>query len=88
MNSTDMKQKVYLVYVLIQYSVESVTDAHRVFSSLDKATDAMAVEIEDARENFNIEHGSFLHHTDRCQEWIDEDGCQGYTIGIEELEVD
>lgn len=88
MNSTDMKQKVYLVYVLIQYSAESVTDAHRVFSSLEKASEAMTAEIAEARENFNIEHGRFLYHSDRCQEWIDEDGCQGYTIGIEEKEVE
>lgn len=81
-----MKQKVYLVYVLIQYSEESVTDAHYVFSSLEKASSAMVKEIEEAQENFNIEDGCFNIDTDRCQEWANDFG-QGYTIGIEEIEV-
>ena len=81
-----MKQKVYLVYVLIEFSSESTTDAHLVFSSLEKAKAAMAVEIEDARENFNMDGGIFLTDEEYCQEWANEDG-QGYTIGVEEMEV-
>lgn len=81
-----MKQKVYLVYVLIEFSAESTTDAHLIFSSLEKAKAAMVEEIEDARENFNMEGGTFLSDTEFCQEWANEDG-QGYTIGVEEIEV-
>lgn len=81
-----MKQKVYLVYVLIEYSAESTTDAHHIYSSLEKALEAMKNEIEEARENFNMDGGNFLTDTDRCQEWANEDG-QGYTIGVEEMEV-
>ena len=36
-----MKQKVFLVYVMIEYSAESTTDAHYVYSSLEKAREAM-----------------------------------------------
>lgn len=81
-----MKQKVFMVYVLIQYSAESTTDAHYVFSSLEKAHDAMTREIDEARENFNIEGGEFISRTDRSQEWCNDDG-QSYSIGIEEMEV-
>lgn len=52
-----MKQKVFLVYVLIEYSAESTTDAHYVYSSIEKAHDAMTREIAEARENFDIESG-------------------------------
>lgn len=81
-----MKQKVYLVYVLIMYSVESITDAHYVFSSLEKAREKMKAEIEEARENFNMENGSFGIDTHYCQDWCNDCG-QGYTVGVEELEV-
>lgn len=81
-----MKQTVYLVYVLIEYSSESTTDAHFVFSSLEKAKESMAKEIAEARENFNIDGGNFLIDTEFCQEWANDDR-QGYTIGIEEMEV-
>ncbi len=81
-----MKQKVYLVYVLIMYSVESITDAHYVFSSLEKALEKMKAEIEEARENFNMENGSFGIDTQYCQDWCNDCG-QGYTVGVEELVV-
>ncbi len=81
-----MKQKVYLVYVLIMYSVESITDAHYVFSSLEKAQEKMKAEIEEARENFNMENGSFGIDTSYCQDWCNDCG-QGYTVGVEELVV-
>ena len=80
-----MKQKVFLVYVLIEYSAESTTDAHYVYSSIEKAYDAMTREIAEARENFNIESGGFISRTDRSQEWCNDYG-QSYSIGIEELE--
>lgn len=82
-----MKQKIYLVYVLIEYSSESTTDAHYVYSTLDKAIERMEREIEDAQENFDIEEGCFNIDTDRCQEWANDFG-QGYTIGVEEMEVE
>ena len=81
-----MKQKIFLVYVLIEYSAESITDAHYVFSSLEKAHEAMIREIDEARENFNIEGGEFIARTDRSQEWCNDDG-QSYSIGIDEMEV-
>ncbi len=81
-----MKQKVYLVYVLIEYSAESITDAHYVFSTLEKAREKMKFEIEEARENFNMEYGSFGIDTPNCQEWCNDCG-QGYTVGVEELAV-
>lgn len=81
-----MKQKVFLVYVLIEYSAESTTDAHYVYSSFEKAHDAMTREIAEARENFNIEGGKILTDTDRCREWSNDYG-QSYTVGIEEMEV-
>ncbi|MCM1221988.1 MAG: hypothetical protein NC548_46700, partial [Lachnospiraceae bacterium] len=77
-----MKQKVYLVYVLIEYSAESITDAHYVYSSLEKAREKMQFEIDEARENFNIEGGSFGIDTDNCQDWSNDCG-QGYTVGVE-----
>lgn len=86
-NSKEMKDKAYLVYVLIQYSSESITDAHRVFSSIDKAYEAMSDEIDDIQENFNIEDGKFLKKTDRYEEWCNDSG-QGYSIGIEEIYVE
>ena len=82
-----MKQKVYLVYVLIQYSAESITDAHRVFSTIDKAYEAMGDEIDEIRENFNIDNGKFLNKTDRYEEWCNDSG-QGYTIGVDEIEIE
>lgn len=82
-----MKQKAYLLYVLIQYSAESITDAHRVFSSIDKAYEAMGDEIDEIRENFNIENGEFLTKTNRYEEWCNDSG-QGYTIGIDEIDIE
>ena len=81
-----MKQRVFLVYVLIQYSSESTTDAHYVYSSLEKAYEALVREIDEARENFDIAGGEFISRTDRSQEWCNGDG-QSYSIGIEEMEV-
>lgn len=81
-----MKQKVFLVYVLIEYSAESTTDAHYVYSSIEKAREAIVREIDEARENFDIESGGFISHTDRSQEWCNDYG-QSYSIGIEEIEV-
>lgn len=81
-----MKQKVFMVYVLIEYSAESTTDAHYVYSSFEKAHEAMTREIDEARENFVIEGGEFVSRTDRSQEWCNDDG-QSYSIGIEEIEV-
>lgn len=81
-----MKQKVFLVYVLIEYSAESTTDAHYVYSSIEKAHDAMTREIAEARENLYIEGGEFITRTERGQEWCNDDG-QSYSIGIEELDV-
>lgn len=82
-----MKQKIYLVYVLIEYSAESTTDAHYAYSTLDKARERMEREIEDAQENFNIEEGSFGIDAPLCQDWWNDFG-QGYTIGVEEMEVE
>ncbi len=79
-----MKQKFYLVYVLIEYSPESITDSHRLCSSLDKAKEAMIKEIEEAKENFLDDDGESIIDTERCHEWRNEDG-YGYTIGIEEM---
>ncbi len=81
-----MKQKVFLVYVLIEYSAESTTDAHYVYSSFEKALEAMCREIDEARENFDIEGGEFITRTERSQEWCNDDG-QSYSICIEELDV-
>lgn len=81
-----MKQKVFLVYVLIEYSAESTTDTHYVYSSIEKAHEVMTREIAEARESFDIESGGFISHTDRCQEWCNDDG-QSYSIGIEEIDV-
>lgn len=81
-----MKQTVYLVYVLIEFSPESTTYAHLVFSSLEKAKESMSNEIAEARENFNMDGGIFLTDTEFCQEWANDNG-QGYTIGIEEIDV-
>ena len=81
-----MEQKVYLVFVLIEYSAESTTDAHYVYSSLEKARERMKIEIEEARENFNMEGGPFSIDTANCQDWSNDCG-QGYTVGVEELVV-
>ena len=81
-----MNQKVYLVFVLIEYSSESIMDAHYVFSSLEKAQDYMRQQIAEARENFNMESGSFGIDKPLCQDWSNDCG-QGYTIGVEELTV-
>lgn len=81
-----MKQTVYLVYVLIEFSSESTTDAHLVFSSLEKAKESIANEIAEARENFNIDGGTFLTDTEFYQEWCNDYG-QSFSIGIEEIEV-
>lgn len=46
----------------------------------------MCREIDEARENFDIEGGEFITRTERSQEWCNDDG-QSYSIGIEELDV-
>lgn len=78
--------KIYLVTVLIEYSAESVTDAHYPYADFNKAKEAMSVQIEEARENFADQEGEFLVDVETCQEWRNEDG-YGYTVGIEELTV-
>lgn len=82
-----MEQKYYLCYVLIQYSAESITDAHRMFTSIDKAYEAMGDELNEIYNEFNIEDGTFLVKTDRLEEWCNDSG-QGYTIGIDEIDVE
>lgn len=77
------KQCLYLVTVLIEFS-DCVSDNHALFASLEDATKRMNKEIEEAKENFNMEHGEYLHKLPRLCEWSDEDG-GGFTIGIEEI---
>ena len=48
-----MNKKFYLVTVLIEYSAESITDAHALHVDYEKAKGAMAVAIEEAAENFD-----------------------------------
>lgn len=76
--------KYYLVTVLIEYSAESVTDAHYLYSDFTKAKEAMSVQIEEARENFDDQEGEYVVDVETCQEWRNDDG-YGYTVGIEEL---
>ena len=80
-------KKIFLVTVLIEYSAESVTDAHHAYADYNKAREAMSVQIEEARENFSDEAGEFIVDVDTCQEWRNEDG-YGYTVGIEELTIE
>lgn len=77
-------KKYFLVTVLIEYSAESVTDAHFLFADFNKAKEAMSVQIEEARENFADQEGEYVVDVYTCQEWRNEDG-YGYTVGIEEL---
>lgn len=77
-------QKYYLVTVLIEYSAESVTDAHYLCTNINKAKETMSVQIDEARENFADQEGRCVIDVDTCQEWRNEDG-YGYTVGIEEL---
>ena len=77
-------QKFYLLTVLIEYSAECITDAHKLYDSLETAKVAMAIEIEEATENFAHRAGQTVTDVDTCQEWRDEEGF-GYTIGIEEV---
>lgn len=81
-----MKNRIYLVYVLIQYSAESITDAHYAYSTLEKAKAKMALELEGVKENFNMEGGEIDIDTDLCQEWSNDCG-QNYCVGIEEMEI-
>lgn len=77
-------QKFYLLTVLIEHSAECITDAHKLYDSLEAAKVAMAIEIEEATENFSGRAGQTVTDVDTCQEWRDEEGF-GYTIGIELL---
>ena len=80
-------KKIFLVTVLIEYSAESVTDAHYAYADYNKAREAMSVQIEEARENFSDEAGEFIVDVDTSQEWRNEDG-YGYTVGIEEHTIE
>lgn len=79
-----MNKKFYLVTVLIEYSAESITDAHALHVDYEKAKGTMAVAIEEAAENFDGQEGETLVDVETCREWRNEDG-YGYTVGIEEL---
>lgn len=79
-----MKQKFYLLTVLLEYSDESITDLHFLYSDYNKAKEAMTVQIEEANENFNDNDMSCLIDVPTCQEWRSDDG-YGFTIGIEEI---
>lgn len=77
-------KKLFLVTVLIEHSAESVTDAHYLYADFNKAKEAMSVQIEEAKENFDGQDGECIVDVDTCQEWRNEDG-YGYTVGIEEI---
>lgn len=79
-----MNKKFYLVTTLIEYSAESITDSHSLHADYEKAKAAMAVEIEEASENFDGQEGETIIDVETCREWRTEDG-YGYTVGIEEL---
>lgn len=79
-----MKKKFYLVTTLIEYSAESITDAHALYEDYERAKEAMAVEIENAAENFGDQEGDTIVDVETCREWRNDDG-YGYTVGIEEL---
>ena len=55
-----MEKKFYLVTTLIEYSAESITDAHALYEDYEKAKEAMAVEIENAAENFGDQEGETI----------------------------
>lgn len=81
-----MEQKCfYLVTTLIEFS-DSVSDGHALYASLDDAKRAMAKEVADAAENFNLSHGEYVLDLPYIREWRDADG-GGFTIGIEEMAV-
>jgi len=77
------QQKFYLLTTLIEYG-DSVSDGHSLYSSLPKAKAAMAKEIAEAEQNFNLSHGETVLDLPRVREWRDVDG-GGFTIGIEEV---
>lgn len=79
-----MNKKFYLVTTLIEYSAESITDAHALYEDYEKAKEAMAVAIEEASENFDGQEGETLVDVETCREWRNDDG-YGYTVGVEEL---
>lgn len=79
-----MNKKLYLVTTLIECSAECITDTHALYGNYEKAKEAMAVEIEEAAENFDGREGETLVDVETCREWRTEDG-YGYTVGIEEL---
>lgn len=79
-----MNKKFYLVTTLIECSAECITDTHALYGNYEKAKEAMAVEIEEAAENFDGREGETLVDAETCREWRTEDG-YGYTVGIEEL---
>lgn len=70
--------------MLIECSAECITDTHALYGNYEKAKEAMAVEIEEAAENFDGREGETLVDAETCREWRTEDG-YGYTVGIEEL---
>lgn len=79
-----MNKKFYLLTTLIEYSAESITDAHALYEDYEKAKEAMAVAIEEASENFDGQEGDTLVDVECCMEWRNYDG-YGYTVGVEEL---
>lgn len=79
-----MNKKFYLVTTLIECSAECITDTHALYGNYEKAKEAMAVEIEEAEENFDGLEGETIVDVETCREWRTEDG-YGYTVGIEEL---
>ena len=79
-----MNKKFYLVTTLIEYSADSITDAHALYEDYGKAKEAMAVAIEEASENFDGQEGETLVDVETCREWRNDDG-YGYTVGVEEL---
>ena len=79
-----MNKKFYLVTVLIEYSAESITDAHALHVDYEKAKGAMAVAIEEAAENFDGQEGETLVDVETCRGGRKKDG-YGTTLRIEEL---
>ena len=77
-----MEQKFYLLTTLIE--LESVSDGHALYVSLEDAVKAMEQEVSECQENFNVQYGSFVIDLPRCTDWRAEDG-YGYTVTIEEI---
>ena len=65
-----------------KYIIESVSDCHTLYATLERAKAAMDREIEEAMENFG--KGEVLHDLERLYEFRTEDG-YGFTVGIDEM---